>query len=177
MTRRDGFTAVTFEGLRSSLLGGCLVPVVDAVRDIATQLGARPYEVALVHTRWSGGVRNDGTESVASREVIVPTPLVRDHNNLTNTLQSNGLDELGLVRVSEISLAYTEDCLLGRDANGLIADDLSFYYEVTVFLPDGAAIHRRFMPRSVPHKDSENLQWTIDLLRTTDDRTRAGDPT
>lgn len=176
MSRRAGFTAVTFEGLRGSLLGGCLLDAVDAARDIATMLGARPYEVALVHTAWSGGFRGDGVEAVVSREVLVPTPLVTDHNGLTNTLQPNGFDELGMLRVSEISLAYSEDCLQGRNAAGEIDPAQSFYYEVSLPLPDGQAVHRRFVPRSVPHKDAENMQWTVDLLRAGSDRTRDGAP-
>lgn len=173
---RPKFTQLTALQYQGTLLGGKLTNCVDKIRDLKTKLGARPYQVFLVFTRWSGGERGVGVEEVVKRDPILPTPNVAPIDQLTTTLQSVGLDEVGEVRVTEISVAYTEEELRGLDCHGEgVPEDMNFYWEIVMPIPSGYNLYRRFSPRSPPTRDAVNFQWKIDLLRASEDRTRTGD--
>lgn len=154
-----------------------LVPCVDKLRDLNTKLGARPYQVALVHTRWTGGSRGEGAEEVLKRELILPTPDVPNIDAIARELQSVGQNEGGTVRVLEISPAYSEECLTGLGSLGEpVPDDQNFYWEITLLRNQRAPLHRRFVLRSPPKLDATNMQWVVSLLRADEDRARNGDP-
>lgn len=155
-----------------------LSETVDAARDVYTQLGVRSYRVILVRTRWSGGERGAGTEEVIAETPILPTPNVSDMTALTQETMSVGTEEQGTVRVTEISARYTENDLLGLSAKAEpIPDDQSFYWEIQD-LNGGPADspRRRFIPKSAPDYDAQNLEWKIVLQRQMGDRTRMGEP-
>lgn len=157
--------------LVSSLAG-----TVDCVRDLYTSLGARPYQVMLVWTSWSGGARGRGVEEVVREELILPTPKISDLTDLRRDLSSVGTDESGSIRVTEISPKYTEDYLLGRSDDGAaIAADQNFYWEVRFPRVDGLGVRRRFVPKSAPSLDALAFQWKISLLKASEDRMRTGD--
>lgn len=156
-------------------LVGSMAPCVDHLRDIYTCLGARMYVVVLVKTRWSGGRRGVGQEQVISEEPILPTPLVLDEGALRKTQFGVGSVEQGSIKVTEISMRYTEDQLCGRGLNGEpTPKDEQFYWEVRDSAP-GADV-RRYTVDVVPVLDPLNFGWSIGLRRQQGDRTRAGDP-
>lgn len=154
--------------------------VADRLRDLKTKpFGARPYQVSLIWTQWSGGYRGAGTEQVFRRIDILPTPQIENLNALLSTLQSVGVDEVGTVSVTEISpQRYTEDVLVGLLAGdgSPIPEDLNFYWEIHFPRPGTPGVRRRFVPRSAPSLDATRFQWTIQLLRASQDRTRSGTP-
>lgn len=145
-----------------------------------TVLGARQYKVSLVWTRWSGGERGVGQEAVVQTFEILPTPLVADLNRLSLDLTAIGLNEVGSVRVSELSPRFNEDLLVGRDvvvrAGDAIPDDMNFYWEI--YYPNASAPgpRRRFFPKSAPNKNPTKFEWTIDLVKSDEDRTRDEQP-
>lgn len=151
-----------------------LTPVADKVRNLATRLGGRPYEVFLVRTRWSGGRRNAGTEEVLSAEALVPTPTVSTINALTQMLQSVGLDEAGTVVVSGISPSYTEDQLVGIGPQGQpVAVDENFYWEIVYPRPaPDAAVRRRYALQSAPDYRATRFGWTVTLIKAGEERDR-----
>lgn len=152
-----------------------LVPCVDQIRDLYTQFGARSYQVAMVRTKWSGGERGMGHESVLSEELVLPTPLVAALSGVDRTAQQFGLAETGSVQVSQISARYTEDQLVGLGAGGeRIPEDESFYWEVRAIVSDGTVARRRFFPQSVPSLDMLKLEWTVTLTKAGEDRGRSG---
>jgi len=166
--------------LDSRTVGGTLLaslaPTVDCIRDLYTSFGARPYQVSLVWTAWSGGKRGHGVESVVREEMVLPTPKVSDLTDLSRELSSIGVDEVGSVRVSEISVSYGEDRLLGRGDDGTkIPDDQNFYWEIRAPQSSGDSVRRRFVPKAAPTKDAMSFQWKISLLKVSEDRTRGGD--
>jgi hypothetical protein len=162
-------------GISGSLIAS-LTPCVDAIRDINTQIGARPYQVMLVWTRWSGGDRGVGVEEAIREELILPTPKLADMASLSRDLSSVGVDEVGSVRISEISARYTEDYLVGRcDDGSAIAEDQNFYWEIRFPRADGCGMRRRFVPKSAPSLEATKFQWTISLLKASEDRMRSGD--
>lgn len=156
-----------------------LVCTADKIRDLYTKLGARPDQVFLVWTRWSGGERGIGTEQVACTIRLLPTPLVSDASYIRRETESAGVIEDGRVRVSEISLRYSEDLLIGRGGvvpNGeSIPDDVDFFWEVFYMQEDGTGIRRRFTVGSAPNADQLNFEWSIFLNKAIDDRTRYGE--
>lgn len=154
-------------------LTGC----VDSIRDIKTCLGARPYQVSLLWTRWSGGERGVGVEELVRRELLLPTPKIADLTSLRLDLQPIGIDEVGVLRVSEISPRFNEDFLVGRDDVGHpIPVDVNFFWEIFFPRPPVGApgVRRRFTPKSAPTYNPTQFQWSIDLLKASEDRVRSG---
>lgn len=163
-------------GRSSGSLVSSLIPCVDSIRDLYTQFGARPYQVMLVWTRWSGGERGVGVEEVVREELLLPTPKLGDMAALSRDLSPVGVDEVGSVRIAEISARFTEDYLVGRcDDGGAIPEDQNFYWEVRFPRADGFGPRRRFVPKSAPMLDSTKFQWSISLLKVSEDRMRSGD--
>lgn len=150
-----------------------LTPVADCIRDLATQLGARPYRVSLIWTRWSGGERGIGAEDTVRVEEILPTPKCAPLSSLKLELTEIGLLEAGTIRVTQISARYTEDFLMGKSGIGEeIPRDQNFYYEVEFLRSDGPGPRRRFIPVNVNSYNPLSFDWTIDLIRAAEDRTR-----
>jgi hypothetical protein len=173
----DGYTVATPELLKNSL-SQQLVPVVDAARDIATQLGARPYRVRLVRTRWSGNRRGVGIESVLFVMEIVPTPKVIDLNTVAEIVTPIGPTEIGLVQLQQVSGRYTEDMLVGVDPNGNIPGDADeVYYEIEFFRRDGKPSDKhRFAIAALPYYNATKVQWNVTLDAQVEKRRRDGRP-
>lgn len=155
-------------------LVGSLTCTVDNLRNLYTTLGARSYQVRLVWTRWSGGARGYGTEMLAHEEVLVPTPLVGDLKTVRVDQEAYGSIETGELTVSEISARYTEAELRGLSrvvAPGVeLPPDINFFWEIFYPAVDGDGVRRRFTPKSAPNHDPLNFQWTIRLVKQSEDR-------
>lgn len=150
--------------------------LVDCIRDIASEFGTRPYQVQLVWTRWSGGERGNGVEEVIETQPLQPTPVVKSIQNLNETLQTIGLDEVGQLVVEEISPRYEEDLLAGIKNGTKIPDDVQFYYEITLYRAPTNPVRRRFVLRGVPSWNGTKLFWSVNIVRASSDRTREGIP-
>ena len=164
----------------SRTLARQLIETVDSVRDLATQLGFRPYEVRMVRTKWSGGERGVGQEFVISDEPILPTPLLMGLDGVTRIVQPVGLDEIGACQVTQISGRYAEGFLTGNDTDGNPLDpDVQYYFEVVFPTPgsiaDGAP-RRRFYASSAPTYDASKFEWRVNLQRSHSDRRNDGSP-
>lgn len=160
-------------------LSRLLISPVDAIRDIATQFGVRPYIVRLVYTQWSGGARGIGEESVLGEpERILPTPLVLDILTLTPIVSPVGADEQRGCLLTEVSGCYTEEQLRGLGSDGSeVPANQSFYYEIEFLRADGVkSERRRFNANSAPAYSADDAQWQVRLERARPDRTRHGAP-
>lgn len=170
------FTAV--EDVIGETLTEALGPVVDCVRDLYTQLGARAYQVSLVWTRWTGRERGVGNEYVVEVFPLLPTPLISDLMGVALELKPIGSNEQGDLTVTELSPRYDEDLLLGRAGpvpkGRAIPGDVSFFWEV--YLPDrrGHGVRRRFTPSSAPSKRPLGFEWEIKLRQQEEPRLRDG---
>jgi len=171
------FTVAT-AGLVSNSLMGELIPIVDCIRDLQTELGNRPYRVRLVRTTWSTGVRGRGVESVVFTRDILPTPLVVDMTSLAEVVTAVGVNEQGTVQLQEISGRYTEDQLLGEDAVGNPpGPGDNIYFEITFYRRDGLPAElRRFVKQSAPYYKASGFQWNITLVQANETRNRDGTP-
>lgn len=176
--KRDGFSVLTAGQYQQTIVGR-LTPCVDKLRDLFTKTGLRPYIVRWVVTRWSMGERGWGTEEVVSETELLPTPKVEAMESLdvTNTLVGNV--EYGNLTVTQISGRFTEDQISGRGPQGQqTPDDTNFYWEIEFPNPDGTfpGVRRRFEVSGTPVFKPGAFQWTLQLVRAGESRTRNGTP-
>lgn len=173
------FTQLNGLGL-SNTLGRKLIGTVDRLRDLSARYGFRPYEVRVIRTRWTGGERGLGQESVVFDEPILPTPLISSLDGVRRVVNLVGLDELGTISLSQVSGRYAEGYLTGTDAEGYGLDaDTDFFFEVVFPTPGSASDHaprRRFFPVSAPSYDAGRFEWTVTLQRSHVDRQADGRP-
>lgn len=178
-----------------------LAPVADRVRQIATNLGARPLRVFLVWTQSGGYERGEGEEEEIARAEILPTPPVSDLSALALTPFAAGKYPVGTVRVSEVSMRrFTRDVLTGRRVPLPLADRgrepvrtgeldvfvspasgervpkerVSFFYEIVDDgrFDDRRPARQRYRLFGEPNPNAENVEWILFLERTSEDRTR-----
>lgn len=108
--------------LDPSVLLDSLVPTVDKLRaDLHPQFGVRAYRVFTILRTWSGrrlgeGVATDVETEIGAPGDIVPSPKVHKWDGLRYDLAACGLDELGMVKLTEWSLTYTEAEVVGPKA-------------------------------------------------------------
>lgn len=163
---------------KDSMLGE-LFECVDYIRQIPVDLGARPYRVFLVWTRWSGEDRGEGVESLVREEEILPVPKVQEISSVQLQLLDIGTDEQGSLQISQISPRYTENQLLGRHQDGSgVSRNETFSWEVRLDKGDVSDLkkRRRFMIKGVPSFKADSLQWTVNLIRAGSDREHDGRP-
>lgn len=167
------------EDVAGSTLIDSLVATVDCARDLYTSLGMRSYQVSLVWTRWSGGERGVGQEFVIETQDILPIPKMAGLGGVAIELKELGSNEQGSVTLSEISLRYAEDLLMGRGGpvplGQPIPFDVSFYWEIALPLgASGQALRRRFTPSGAAERKAGSFEWTIRLVETEGARRRDG---
>jgi len=137
-----------------------LVPMVDRLRSsLYPAMGVRQYAVYLVRRRWSGARRGEGTITVLSRVELTPAPRV-DFGGLRTQLEPHGFLEDGSVRLTEVSLTYTEAELTGRP----LAANEEFFYKL-VDAHGQASKTRYFTPTDAPLEvDREkDIGWKVSL--------------
>lgn len=155
--------------------------IVDAARQLAVDVGVRPYRVFLVHVQWSGKTRGDGQAIVISEIEIVPAPRVRDLSSIRKSVGSTGDSEEGDLVIDRISARYSEDTLLGRTPD--LQDPLQlqtsrrnaeFFWEVVEARPTRPnTARRRFSPpRALTLKRPGG--WRVTIVRQAGDRSRTG---
>lgn len=157
-------------------LGRALIFPVDKIRDLNTRLGLRPYIVRWIYTRYSGGARGIGEESVIVDERVLPTPLILDLSGVAEIVTAAGADEQGGVMLTEFSGCYTEEKIRGLgDGGESIPADQAFYYEIEFLRADGVrGERRRFVISGVPEYSADDYTWRIKLARSRPDRQRNG---
>lgn len=162
--------------LISHSLARVLIKPADALRNLNTVFGVRPYVIRFIRTQWSGGARGFGEESVLSVEPILPTPLILSLDGLSRITSVIGTDEQGGVLLTEVSGCYTEDQLVGRTNRGLtpVPPEQNFYYEVEFIRADGIQDERRrFSPAGAPEYVPDQFGWRIRIERARPDRQRS----
>jgi hypothetical protein len=145
--------------------------VADRVRQIATNLGARPYRVFLVWTRATGEERGEGTDQEIARVEILPTPVSESLDAITRGPFAAGAYPVGSIRLREVSTSFDFGTLSGKllpDGRRVdtIPQPWDFYYEL---FEDGrheaTPEPMRFRLLSPPAMDAENVQWVMALER------------
>ena len=159
-----------------------LGPAVDRIRQLATDLGVRPYRVWLVHHKWPGK-KGLGVPHEISRREILPRPKIQDMAATAFTMAAYGLTEVGGIVIDQISAKYSEDDLLGRTPD--MKDNVEprtnlrtveFFYEVQETRPTQPPPQpRRYVVAGVPMLNRSGMHWRVALTKQ-DYNTDRGDP-
>lgn len=155
-----------------------IAPAIDNARQIATNIGARPYQVFLVWGTWGGKERGEGTFVEKARLQLLPNPLVETMSFSRNPY-SAGVLPVGSIRVSQISTSYTQPLLTGGELPPGTQDfDLQnrrneFFYEVVQDdrSPTENPERARFRLLSGPVLMPTRVSWEMQLERASEDRT------
>lgn len=170
-----GFTAVTSQGLQDTLARR-LIGTADRVRDLYTAFGLRPYTFQLIKTRAAQGVRGRGPDEITFIRVIDPTPLVMDLSTVQEIVQPLGLDEVGAIRVEQISGVFTEDQLRGFDDDGNPpSPDEQIFFTVSFPLTGDQNFVRRFTLTTAPMYFADRFMWVLNLEKSHQDPARGGE--
>lgn len=135
-----------------------LITVVDELReDLNTSFGVRAHCVYTVRRVWDGGFIGEGDFTDTETE-ITPKPLVQPFVDLRGRMEECGFDESGMVKITEVSLTYTQAELDGgpsdeatewlwriREGHGQAQRDMDFILERSPY-PDRSPKHMNGMP-------------------------------
>lgn len=157
--------------------GARLSRLWDRARDMYTRAGLRPYTVTVVRARSTGmRARGDGPTEILNEWQLLPTPKLGDLSAIGEVLDADQLREMGSVLLTQVSLSYSEDMLLGRGETGApIPPGETVFYEIRHVDGNGRTTSRsRFVAASKPYADTGQGQWVITLARAPWDRDRAG---
>lgn len=153
--------------------------IADNVRQIATNLGARPFRVFLVWEVWDGGEKGEGDVSEYRRIEILPTPMVDNIDALASPTSIAGTVPTGNIRVRDVSVQrYDHNTLSGylfpNDAEK-IPEPYDFFYEVVQDDRHEAKPRRwKFNLTAPPALIPTRATWTLLLERASEDRNRDG---
>jgi hypothetical protein len=151
-------------------------PAIDRARQVATEIGARPYLLFLVWGTWGGEQRGEGDFKEVARLQLLPTPRIEDPS-FARTPFSAGVLPVGTLRVSQISASYTQPVLQGeRLPNGQDFDlqhrRNDFFYELVLDDRGPAENPERSRMRLLagPTLMPTRVSWELQLERTSEDR-------
>lgn len=148
--------------------------MVDDIRQIATDLGARPHTYHSVTVKWTGGEKGRGEASVVSDVAILPTPRTESVGWLDREQEAGGVAERGDIVLTGISPRFTEDeidVLFGVS----VEEGLEVFIEQRIDQRDGNTRRRRFMLAKAPERRPTRLDWRVTLRRADGDRARDGE--
>lgn len=143
--------------------------VVDDIRQIASDLGARPYTVHAVRVLWSGGEVGRGQPSISQDIALLPTPKVANISIFSRDVDNAGAVERGDATLTGISPRYTEhdiDTMIGVDSDP--AEEC--FIEVRIDERDGCTKRRRFTLARPPERRPTMADWMMVLRRHSGDR-------
>jgi hypothetical protein len=96
------------------LVDSLVADVIDGLREeLHPQFGVRAYRLYRVIRTWSGAIAGEGTFADLAHE-LRPQPLVSVWDGMRYVQAACGLEQLGDVKLTEVSLTYTFDQLTGR---------------------------------------------------------------
>jgi hypothetical protein len=165
--------------VKASLMS-TLSPTIDNIRQIAVDLGLRPYRVFIVHVLWTGDKVGGGNPIELSRREILPTPRIRVMSATSEVLSPFGRVEEGGIVIDRISAKYSEDDLTGKTPD-LVDPAMprtgkrngEYFWEVQENRPGfPKTIPRRYIRAAAPTLMRGGSHWRIPLNKQTTDRSR-----
>lgn len=142
------------------LVDSLIADVVDGLReDLHPQFGVRAYRVYRVIRTWSGATSGQGTYVDDAAE-LRPQPLVWLWSGLRYEQAKCGVMEIGEVKLTEVSLTYTEPQLTGQP----LGRNQDLYIAI------GEAHGQRSATRLFTHKmppfvdRTKDIGWVLQLL-------------
>lgn len=139
-----------------------------------------------------------GTPVLLYEHEITPTPLKSSYAGVSKRQDPTGLTEAGTISVSQITMRYSEDFLMGlihpfRDAArpDALVPGVDFFWEIQEDRPAGSYIpgfegcfdalqaqrapRRRFHVSGTPDRAADTFSWSVTLTRADGERGRDGD--
>jgi hypothetical protein len=149
----------------SSNLIDSLLSIVDTLRgELHPAFGARQFNVSTVIRTWGEG--NIGEGPYTDVETLLdPQPRVMPYQT-DFRLEPCGLDEAGLIQLSEISLTYSEAELTGSfGTDAALAHSQEFFYKIEDAY--GQRISTTYwVLKSRPFPDREStIGWVMELRK------------
>lgn len=177
---RGPFPATYDPGLDEGAKGGScnlvegLGDAVDDIRQIATDLGARPYTYHSITVRWSGGEIGRGEETVVKDVKLLPTPRTQPVGFLDRSQENAGVVERGDITLTGISPRYTEDEI--EELFGVVkpGEEYEVFIEQRIDGRDGQTRRRRFVLAGAPERRPTRVDWRVTLRRADGERLRDG---
>jgi hypothetical protein len=153
-------------------LAETLGPSIDVIRQIACDLGVRPYRVFLVHWQWPVK-KGIGRPREISRIEILPTPRVRDLNATTLAMTAFGLNETGGLFIDKISARFSEADLMGRTPDVIdparpqtnLASTECFWEVRETRQTTPPTKPRRYRANVVPMLNRTGMHWSVALVK------------
>jgi hypothetical protein len=148
--------------------------LVDDARQLAVDVGLRPYEVWSVVVRWSGGERHRGTPSILWEQPFLPVPKVTGVSEVDRDLRAGGAVKRGTIRLEKLSARYTQEqiCTLFPSPEQLGRADEHFI-ETRIDGRDGSrTVRARYVVSGTPER--RPLDWTVKLTKQDANRERDG---
>lgn len=109
------------------LVDSLVVDVIDGLRgDLHPQFGVRPFHVWTVLREWSGETQGEGDYTDVEVE-LEPQPRVWNWTGYRWDLTKAGLDDIGEIKVTEVSLSNTYAELTG----GTLAANQQWFIKLT----------------------------------------------
>lgn len=140
------------------LLEGLIPDVVDGLRSLNTDFGLRQWRVYSVMRKWSGGEVGSGSFTDTETEIL-PRPIVEPFESFHLKLEPCGMNEAGFLRMTEVSLTYTEAELGG----GELPHGTQHLFKI-VEAHGQATTTRYFVNRRPPYPDRiRTLGWLLHL--------------
>lgn len=133
-----------------------LLPTVDELRGLNEDFGARAYRVSTVRRTWSGSIAGEGDPADVETE-ITPVPKVHTWGGFELDLARCGLEELGEIKLTEVSLTYTDAEITG----GAIAANEEWLIKVATDHGQASPV-RYFQHTRPPFVDREKtIGWVL----------------
>lgn len=143
---------------------------VDELRQLYTDIGARPYRVFSIVYQWTGGATGKGEPEVLSQLEFLPTPMVTI--NTRNEAKAGGIMTEGSARLTEVSARYSEADIKALFPLELAPGQQSFI-EVRLDARDGERPYlRRFTVVDSPELRPLSFDWRIRLQSQDSERDR-----
>jgi hypothetical protein len=134
-----------------------LVPLIDDLRGELHQLfGVRAYRTHRVKRTWAGAFIGEGT-FVDEVVEILPQPKVWTWDGLRWGMGAAGLNEMGEIQLTEVSLTYTEAELTG----GTLPANVQWMFRISEAHGQGSS-SRHFAHVRPPFVDREqDMGWIL----------------
>lgn len=147
---------------------------IDDIRQVATDLGARPHTYHSVTITWSGGEIGRGEPTVTRDVAIVPTPRTQAVGWLDRTTEAGGTTERGDIVLTGISPRFTEDEIDELFGTVELEAGVETFVEQRIDQRDGTTRRRRFMLAKTPERRPTNLDWRVTLRKADGNRLTNG---
>lgn len=157
----------------TTLVDSLVVDVIDGLREsLHPDFGVRAYRVYRVIRTWTGQRPGEGIMTQEALE-LRPQPRIQVWNGLRMELAACGVEEMGEIVMTEVSLTYTERQLTG---GGLLGKNQELFLGVAE--AHGQAQRRRlFSYTRPPFVDREkNMGWQLWVQRSQGDPGAAWEP-